>query len=368
MNDDNNNNDPENKVTDIVLVENVEDPTDLPEDDIDEIIQKAFQTIKIQNRIIDDQKKIIGNYKKTVEKYKKKQEPSPDIIISKEETTYDDVGGLDEVISEIRQIEYGISYPKMYDVYGIKPPNGLLVHGPPGCGKTMIAKAMSNELECWFMELPITQIISKWVGEAEQNLEQAIIAAKEKYLSTGMKVMLFVDEAEQMFRKRGAYSHGVLDRCVSVWLRTMDGMGSNDGLVFVAATNHLEDIDDAVLRAGRFDYLIKIPRPNREGVEDILVKQMKMKEKIAEREIYKVENVTKLADQMYAKSVNGADIAEILKIASLDQIKYFIETDTERSTIYRNEIFIYDHQLEKAIELYKRDKGFKEPRKVGFRV
>ena len=334
----------------------------------DEVIQQYLKVLKQQSETIKQQKSQLDFYQKKVEAYEKAQS-GIEIVISQEETGFEDIGGLDSVISEIRHFDYAMQYPQMYAAYGIEPPKGLLMHGPPGCGKTMIAKAMSNELDCWFMELPLTQIISKYVGEAEQNLEHMLAFAKQQYVETDKPVMIFVDEAEQMFRERGTYmSHGVLDRCVNVWLRTMDGMGSNEGLIFVAATNYLEFIDDAVLRAGRFDYVLEIPQPDLKGVEEIFIKQMKMKEKKAEREIYKVENVSHLAQQMYDKGMCGADIAEVLKRSSMQRIRYFIENDKPESDIVRDEVFIYDADLKKVVDAYDRSEKEDawEKRVVGF--
>jgi len=336
----------------------------------DEIIQQYLNILKKQSETIKEQKTIINLYEKKLEQIEKVQE-GIGIILSEEETSFEDIGGLDSILNEIKHFGYAIEYPQMYSVYGIEPPSGLLMYGPPGCGKTMIAKAMSRELDCWFMELPLSQIISKYVGEAEQNLEQMLALAKQKHAETDKPVMLFVDEAEQMFRERGSYeSHGVLDRCVNVWLRTMDGMGSNQGLIFVAATNHIEYIDTAILRAGRFDYVLEIPQPGLEGVEDIFLKQMKAKEKKADREIYHIENVSYLAHQMFDKGMNGADIAEILKLASLNRIKYFIESDSPNSLIQPEETYIYDKDLLQAINVYDRSEKEEEwePKVIGFGV
>lgn len=355
----------------------------LTEEELESILRRYGELIEKQNRTIEELVKqndvnlaelqqIKKAYQAKLQQMKKaqqaanaaKEKPPIDIVISTEETTYDDIGGLDSVLSEIKHFEHGTKYPMMYKLFGADPPKGLLMHGPPGCGKTMVAKAMSNELDCWFMELPLSRVISKWVGEAEKTLERALDTAKQKYEETEKKVMVFVDEAEQMFRKRGTYSgHGVLDRCVDVWLRTMDGMGTGEGLIFVAATNRLEAIDDALLRAGRFDYVLEIPHPDRKAVEDIFIKQMRMRERKANRTIYQVNDVEGLADEMYGMNMTGADIAEVLNRAALQRIKYFIETDTEDSVITEEEVFIQDHQIRDVIKQYDRVKKVK---KVGF--
>ncbi len=346
------------------------DISELSEEEKDELIQEMAKQMYMQHEVIGRQKQLIDHYHNKLQQVIKEKESSKiDIIISAEETTYGDVGGLDQVIAEIKHFEYGLKYPKVYGAYGIESPNGLLMYGPPGCGKTMIAKAMSNELDCWFMEIPLSQVISKYVGEAERNLEEAIESAKERYQETNRKVMIFVDEAEQMFRRKGLYTDGpqVVERCVNIWLRTMDGMGSNDGLIFVAATNHLNQIDEAMRRAGRFDYIVEIPKPDRDAVQDIFIKQIRMMERKAGREIYQVENVPQIADRMYDIGVSGADIAEILKKASLSRIKNFVErfeVSGERK-FGSDEYIIRDDDIENVLREYDR---VEEEKVIGFGV
>lgn len=336
-----------------------EDKKGLHGPDKEKIISQYHQLALTQSETIKKQKQMIEFLKKKLEE---RLEPSLEIALSKEQITYDDIGGLDRIVAEIRHFQYGIAYPKMYGVYGIDPPQGLLLYGPPGCGKTMIAKAMSNELDCWFMEIPLTRIISEYVGKAERNLEQALDLAKSKYAESSKKVLIFVDEAEQMFKRRGSYlSHGVLDRCVSVWLRTMDGMGSSQGLIFVAATNHLEEIDPALLRAGRFDYIMPVPPPDLKAITEILLKQMVYKEKLAKRKIYQVGQVQELAELMHQKQMTGADIAEVLKKASLRRIGEFIETEKD---ITKAETFICAEDLQRIVIQYP--SKVKKAEKIGF--
>jgi len=346
----------------------IEEDEGMSEEEAEEFVKKISTKLFVQEQIIESQKKIIQKYHHQIQQLQQESSPSRlEIAISQEETSYSDIGGLDSVLEKIKHFEYGIDCPYAYSSYGIDPPKGLLMYGPPGTGKTMVAKAMSNELGCWFLELPLSLIISKYVGEAEKNLEAAIDSARKKYKKTKRKVMLFVDEAEQMFRKKGSHNgHEVVDRCVNVWLRTMDGMGSNEGLIFVAATNYLEKIDDALLRAGRFDYIVEIPKPNLSGVEDIFLKQMKMKERKADREIYEINDHSKLSEMMYACRMTGADIADVLKQASLNQIQYFMQSAAAGKPMSKEELMIRDKDLVAVIDLYGRVK--EEKKFVGFKV
>ncbi|NQU78665.1 ATP-binding protein [Candidatus Woesearchaeota archaeon] len=321
--------------------------------------------LRLQN---NELKNLVERKQKELEHYLKPIENLEDEFkICEEDIGFSDVGGLDKVVDKLKFFEYGITYPSMYEAYAIRPPRGLLLHGPPGCGKTMLAKAISRELDCYFLEIPITRVISKWVGEAERTLEMMLQKCNDIYLQNDKKVLVFVDEAEQMFKKRGtSVGHGVLDRVVNVWLRYMDGMADGEGLIYVAATNRPEIMDDAIKRPGRFDHIVEIPTPDIDGVEDILRKQIKYKERLTGRKIYKIHNYRKIADKLYGMGATGADIAEVLRVTSEQQIRSFIEKPTE-DMIDPCELPIYQFQIEDALKNYKESRSdMKEPRRIGF--
>jgi len=324
-----------------------------------EYINKLRQTDKALRDVVDYQKKQLQEYMKPI------ADLENEFKVCEEDIRFEDVGGLENVIAHIRKFQHGIMYPQMYEVYAIRPPRGLMLHGPPGTGKTMLAKAISNEMNCYFLEIPMTRIISKWVGEAEKTLEAMLKRCNDIYREKGIKVLVFVDEAEQMFRKRGESTHGVIDRCVNVWQMYMDGMADGEGLIYVAATNKIDLVDDAIKRAGRFDYILEIPKPDRAGVEDILRKQVAYKERMAKRQIYQVHDYGKLADQLYALEVSGADIAEILRITSERQIERFIAMP-EDQLVTPDQLPIFQHRIEETIRDYSVADRKVERRKIGF--
>jgi len=268
-------------------------------------------------------------------------------IVEKPDIQYEDIGGLDDVLEKLMYFKYGINFPELYIRFASTPPKGLLMYGPPGCGKTMIAKAMANELDCYFMEMPMTRVISKWIGNAEKNVHELLKKAKKRYLKTGIKVMVFVDEAEQMFQKRGQDHHGVLDRVVNEWLRNMDGIDDEgaEGIIYVAATNHIDKIDDAIKRAGRFDYKVKISPPNKRGALDILMKQMAYRQKGVQRVLYTIWDEEELIDKIYKRGMTGADIDGILRLATDIHIRQLIEHPNSANSLSQ---VIHQQEIERA--------------------
>lgn len=326
-----------------------------------EYIQKLRQSDAHLRAVIEHQKKQLQQYMKPI------ADLENEFKVCQEDIRFEDVGGLDHIIDKIQKFQHGIMYPKMYEAYAIRPPRGLLLHGPPGTGKTMLAKAISNELDCYFLEIPMTRIISKWIGEAEKTLEAMLKKCNEVYRETGIKVLVFVDEAEQMFMKRGQTTHNVIDRCVNVWQMYMDGMAEGEGLIYVAATNKIDQVDDAIKRAGRFDYILEVPKPDRKGVEEILRKQVSYKERMAKREIYQIDDYGAMADQLYALDVSGADIAEVLRITSERQIETFIALAHDDMILEAN-LPIFQKDIENTIRAYRPGDRYVDRRKIGFLV
>ncbi|MFH1064337.1 MAG: ATP-binding protein [Candidatus Woesearchaeota archaeon] len=339
-----------------------------------EVIQELKKKTDVMHNVIGKQREQKEELEKRVDEFAKKlqhyAQPVADLEgqfnVCKEDVKFSDIGGLAGVLEKVRDFQHGMMYPKMFEVYAIEPPRGLLVHGPPGCGKTMLGKAISNELGAYFLEVPVTSFISKWVGEAEKTLEMMLKKCQEVYVEKGNKVVVFMDEAEQVFGNRGVQGDGVMDRCKQVWLRYMDGMAEAGGIIFVAATNRLDIIDPAIRRAGRFDYVVEIPHPDRKGVEEILRKQVEWRARRAGRQVYTIDDYTRIADRMYSKGMCGADIAEVLKRTAREQISYFIDTLPPEQMISPDEVQIFQHQIEAAVDKYDPGERQQNKRKIGF--
>jgi transitional endoplasmic reticulum ATPase len=174
---------------------------------------------------------------------------------------WEDIGGLDEVKQElVESIEWPLKFAERFTRLGIKPPKGVLLYGPPGCGKTLLAKAISNESESNFITIKGPEIFSKWVGESERAIREVFRKAR-----TAAPVVIFFDEVDSIAPMRGAGSSDslVTERVISQLLTEMDGLIGLENVVIIGATNRPDIIDPALLRPGRFDRLLYVPEPDK---------------------------------------------------------------------------------------------------------
>ncbi|MHA1504529.1 MAG: CDC48 family AAA ATPase [Candidatus Heimdallarchaeota archaeon] len=182
-------------------------------------------------------------------------------------TSYEDIGGLGDQIRRIREmVELPMRHPELFLKLGIDPPKGVLLHGPPGCGKTLIAKAVANESSSNFIVINGPEIMSKFYGESEQRLRQIFKDAASK-----APTIIFIDELDAIASKRADVTGEVERRVVAQLLALMDGMVSRGEVMVVGATNRPNSIDPALRRPGRFDREIEIGVPDRDGRREILL-------------------------------------------------------------------------------------------------
>ncbi|MBD3312126.1 CDC48 family AAA ATPase [archaeon] len=180
--------------------------------------------------------------------------------------TYEDIGGLDEEIKKVREmVELPLRNPEIFKQLGIEPPKGVLLHGPPGTGKTLLAKAVANESEAHFRSIVGSEVMSKWVGEAEKKVREIFAEAEKKAPS-----IIFIDEIDSIAPKREETRGEVERRVVAQLLASMDGLKSRGNVVVIGATNRHNSIDPALRRPGRFDREIEIGVPDKAGREKIL--------------------------------------------------------------------------------------------------
>jgi len=213
---------------------------------------------------------------------------------------WENVGGLELVVDSIRQeIEQPFLNKEVYARYGRKPAKGILLYGPPGCGKTLIARSIAFNLAALvnggkanghFINVKGPEILEKWVGNSEANIRRIYQTARETAEETKSPVVVFIDEAESVFKARGTgISTDVYDSIVPQFLAELDGINGNGNVITVLATNREDILDPAVLRDGRIDRRIKVSRPSKEGAAEIFRMYLKGKplEKTTEEELVK---------------------------------------------------------------------------------
>ncbi|MEM0158414.1 MAG: VCP-like ATPase [Thermoplasmataceae archaeon] len=188
-------------------------------------------------------------------------EPSSlrEVTVEVPNVTWDDIGGLENVKSELREtVELPLLKPEVFKRLGIRAAKGFLLYGPPGVGKTLLAKAVANESNANFISVKGPEVLSKWVGESEKAVREIFKKAKQV-----APAIVFFDEIDSIAPRRGQYGDtGVTERIVNQLLTSLDGIEVLQGVVVLAATNRPDIIDPGLLRAGRFDKLIYIPAPD----------------------------------------------------------------------------------------------------------
>jgi transitional endoplasmic reticulum ATPase len=222
-----------------------------------------------------------------------------------------EVGGLDELKGElIESVEWPLKKPEIFKKMGIKPPRGILLYGPPGCGKTLLARAVATEGEANFISIKGPEIFSKWVGESEKAIREVFRKAR-----TAAPAIIFFDELDSIVPRRGlGYSDsGASERVISQLLTELDGIESLQNVVVIAATNRPDILDPAVLRPGRFDRLIYVPAPDFKALKEIF--------KIHTRDMPLSKDVE--IDQLarMAAGYSGADVEALCREAALNALR-----------------------------------------------
>jgi transitional endoplasmic reticulum ATPase len=205
-------------------------------------------------------------------------------------------------------VEWPMKYPGLYDKLGHKMPRGILLHGPSGTGKTLMAKAVATESEANFVSVRGPELLSKWVGESERGIREIFKRARQS-----APCVIFFDEIDSIAPIRGAGGEtAVTERVVSQLLTELDGMENMHGVIVLAATNRADMIDPALLRPGRFDKIISIPLPDKEGRKMVL----KIHSKdipLADKDSADAIDFEKLAEM--TDGLSSADVASIANTA-----------------------------------------------------
>jgi transitional endoplasmic reticulum ATPase len=224
---------------------------------------------------------------------------------------WNDIGGLDGVKQELKEaVEWPLKTPEIFARLGIKPPKGILIYGPPGCGKTLLARAVATESEANFITIKGPEVFSKWVGESEKAIREVFRKAR-----MAAPAVIFFDEIDSLVPRRGAgfSDSGVSERVISQLLTEMDGIVSLEDIVIIAATNRPDMVDPAVLRPGRFDRLIYTPEPDevsRLQIFQIYTKGMPLAKDVDVKSL-----------SVLAKGYSGADIEALCREAAMHALR-----------------------------------------------
>jgi len=238
------------------------------------------------------------------------------------EVMYEDLGGIKPAIIKIREIiELPLKHPELFNRLGIDAPRGVLLHGPPGTGKTMLAKAVANESDAYFITINGPEIMSKYYGESEHKLREAFEEAEKN-----TPAIIFVDEIDSIAPKRAEVTGEVERRVVAQLLSLMDGLKTRKNVIVIGATNRPEALDMALRRPGRFDREIELRVPDREGRREIFqihTRGMPLAEDV---------NLDDLADRTYG--FVGADIAAMCREAAMNSLRRILpEINLEQKEI-----------------------------------
>lgn len=241
------------------------------------------------------------------------------VEIEDKKITWDDIGGYEDAKKEIREyIELPLKNKDVATKYGLKPPKGMLLFGPPGCGKTMMMRALANESKLNFLYVNISDIMSKWYGESEARLRELFNNARKN-----APCILFFDEIDTIGVKRESHTgDSVTPRLLSLMLSEIDGLHSEDGVIVVGSTNVPQMLDKALLRAGRFDKLIYIGPPNKEARKQILQIHCRGKPLAEDVDFDKLAEIT--------ERYSGADLANLCQEAARKVASEAIEKGADR--------------------------------------
>ncbi len=275
----------------------------------EERARRASELVELANRVKNGPTYSGGNRRKESEDSggETTEDGERFLIGERPGVTFSDIAGLQDVKDEVRlKIIYPFQHPEKAAKYGIQAGGGILLYGPPGTGKTLLARAVAGETDCAFFTVKPSEILSKWVGEAEQNMAQLFASARERSPS-----IIFIDEIEALAPRRTENRSSVMARLVPQILAELEGFGGKEGAVlFLGATNEPWSLDPAILRPGRFDERVYV------GLPDLEARKKVLEIHLADRPISEDVDLDRLAGLLEGHS--GADIRNLCRKAADD--------------------------------------------------
>merc|ERR1712141_940941 len=291
-------------------------------------IREKMDLIDLEDETIDAE--VLDGLAVTMENFRfamGKSTPSAlrETVVEVPNITWNDIGGLENVKKELQElVQYPVEHPEKFLQFGMQPSRGVLFYGPPGCGKTLLAKAIANECQANFISVKGPEVLTMWFGESEANVRDIFDKAR-----SAAPCVLFFDELDSIAKSRGGSTGGDAggaDRVMNQLLTEMDGIGTKKNVYIIGATNRPDIIDSAILRPGRLDQLIYIPLPDQDSRICIL------KASLRKTPVSKDVDIKYLAE--LTKGFSGADLTEIcqraVKLAIREDIQNEINREKER--------------------------------------
>ena len=299
---------------------------------------KAGEGVLVEQKNLTVVDKINSSKKFNVEQF---------VIIEKPKINWSDIGGLDKQIEEIKEVvELPLKKPELFKKIGITPPKGILLHGTPGTGKTLLAKAVAKSTNSTFIEIVGSELVQKFIGEGAKLVKEIFTLAREKAPS-----IVFIDELDALAAKRietGTSGEREVQRTFMQLLAEIDGFKNLGNVKIIGCTNRIDILDSAIIRPGRLDRLIEVPNPSFEGVEEIFkihTKNMSLAKDVKIKEL--IKDLIKDSGE-----VSGAEIKSICTEAG-----YFAIRDRKTTVTKKN--------LKDAIQKVKKEeKDYQEYRKI----
>jgi len=275
-------------------------------------------------------------------------EPSAirEVFVESPNVHWEDVGGLASLKERlIEAVEWPLKYPHLFEKGGVTPPKGILLVGPPGCGKTMMAKAIATETQVNFISVKGPALMSKWVGESEKGVREIFHKARQ-----AAPCIIFFDEIDALVptRSAGSADSHVSERILSQFLAEFDGIDELRGVLVLGATNRLDMLDTAVLRPGRFDDIVEMMMPDEQDRGAIFAVHLRQKP------VAKEIQTTTLAGK--TEGFSGADIAAVVRKAAMTAVRRAVAV-LEKGGAGEPAILIRSQDIEEAIEEVLRGMG-----------
>jgi transitional endoplasmic reticulum ATPase len=281
-----------------------------------------------------------------------------EVFIESPDVKWEDIGGLEGVKRELQEaVEWPLKYPDLYAKIGHQVPKGILLHGPSGTGKTLLAKAVATESEANFISIKGPELLSKWIGESEKGIREVFRRARQ-----ASPCVIFFDEIDSIAPTRGGGMEGGgggAERIVSQILTEIDGISELHGVVVIGATNRPDMIDPSLLRPGRFDRIVLVPNPDSQTRKKIL--EIHMKGKPIGQDV----DIQKITETM-TEGFSGADTAAIVNTSiSIVLHEYLAKYPTpEEAAKHATEAHVMMRHFEEAVKKIKMQRETKPKESV----